>query len=218
MDEAPWLSSPRWVHCSPSRGARIEGIDFLRPRKAVVVRDPRYKQYGIIGAAAAAVLLIGGWIYASMLGSRDDQIAALKEEMSSIDQILNRPQTQETRAAAEALGAWSLGTASPLETLGDFQTHLAGTDRLYFTSLRFSPETRDAVAHIRGSGFARQRRDIDDLNQRLADAGYRVRPPTIIPGSRRDPDYPFAFDLDVDVLRPADVNAATAELTPGGRG
>ena len=217
MNDASRLSSPALGALLAESGARIEGIDFLRPRKAVVERDPRYKKYGLIGTAAAAVLLIGGWIYISMLGSRDEKIAALEEEVSRIDQILNRPQTRESLAAAEALDAWSLGTASPLETIGELQTHLAGTDRLYFTTLRFSPETRDAVAHIRGSGFARQRRDVEDLYQRLADAGYRVRPQTVIPGSRRDPDYPFAFDLDVDVLRPA-AESAPAETAPASAG
>ncbi len=218
MAEAARHSFPALGAVLAESGAQVPGIDFLRPRKAVVARDPRYKKYGTIAAAVAAVLLIAGWTYASMLGSRDDQIAGLEVELASLDKLLERPQTKETLDAADALDAWSLGTASPLETFGEFQTHLAGTDRLYFTSLRFSPETRDAVAHIRGSGFARQRRDVEDLYQRLRDAGYRVRPQTVIPGSRRDPDYPFAFDLDVDVLRPETPNAASTTLPPAGRG
>lgn len=201
MGEIERISSPALGALLAERGGQVPGVDFLRPRKAVVPRDPRYKRYGIIGGAAAAVLLIGGGIYWSMLSSRDDRIAELQDRRTKLDELLNREQTRNTLEAAQAIGDWSRGTASPLDVIGEFQGLLAGTDRLYFTSLRFSPESRDALAHLRGSGFARQRRDIEDLYQRLADAGYRVRPQTIIPGSRRDPDYPFAFELDVDVLR-----------------
>jgi hypothetical protein len=204
MSETGRLSTPALGALLAERGAEVPAIDFLRPRKAVVARDPRYKQYGMIAAAAGVGLLIGGWIYWSMLSGRDDRIEELTQQKSELDELLNRRQTQETLDAADAITAWERGTAAPLETISRFQAHLPGTDRLYFTSLRFSPESRDAVAHIRGSGLARQRRDVEDLYQRLADAGYRVRPQTIVPGARRDPDYPFAFELDVDVLRPAE--------------
>lgn len=217
MSEAARLSTPALGALLAERAAEVPGIDFLRPRKAVVARDPRYKRYGLIGAAAAVVLLIGSGIYWSMLASRDDQIVKLTDRKNELDQLLNRPQTKDTLAAADAISAWMRGTASPLETISDFQAHLPGTDRLYFTSLRFSPETRDAVAHIRGSGLARQRRDVEDLYQNLADAGYRVRPQTIVPGARRDPDYPFAFELDVDVLRPEEAAASTTPETLSSR-
>jgi hypothetical protein len=208
MSEAARLSTPALGALVAERGAEVPAIDFLRPRKAVVARDPRYKQYGMIGTAAAVLLLLGGWIYWSMLANRDDQIEKLTDRKAELDGLLNRQQTQDTLAAADAISAWERGTAAPLETISQFQAHLPGTDRLYFTSLRFSPESREAVAHIRGSGQARQRRDVEDLYQRLADAGYRVRPQTILTSTRRDPDYPFTFELDVDVLRPPEPVAA----------
>ncbi|MFG0295858.1 MAG: hypothetical protein ACF8PG_08110, partial [Maioricimonas sp. JB045] len=88
-----------------------------------------------------------------------------------------------------------------------------GTDRLYLTNLQFAPSARGAVATVRGSGYARSRRDAEDLYQVLADHGYRVRPHEV-EISRRDPEYPVTFELDIDVVR-EQVSDEDAEETEG---
>lgn len=179
----------------------LPAVDFLRPRRAPRQADPRRRQMQIAAAAAAAVVFVSSLIYYGLLSSRDRRIAELKDRQSELEALLNRPQSRETLAAAAALNAWSAEAALPLAVLGEFQPLLPGTDRLYFTSLRFSPEAGQAVARLTGNGFARRKQDVDDLNQRLADAGHLV---TAKPHATatRNPDYPVAFELNVSIRPP----------------
>ena len=174
-------------------------IDFLRPRKPQPPRDERKRRLGFVAAAAIVLLGVGAWLYYSALAARDQQITDLQRRESDLQQRLER--NEAVFESAEAMSTWERGDVPPLATLAGLQSLLKGTDRLYFDSIKFSPATRDAAAQIRGSGFARTRREIEELEQRLADHGYRVRSHTPTT-SRRDPDYPYLFELDVDVLHP----------------
>lgn len=185
----------------------IPTVDFLRPRKAVLQADPRRRQRQIAAAVAAAVALIAGLIGYGKLSNLDHRIAELASQKADLNGLLNRPQSKALLAAAQSLDAWAVEKADAVAVLSDFQSLLPGTERLYFTSLRFSPENGETVATLIGKGHARQRRDIDGLFQRLSDHGYQVtaKPATT---SSRNPDYPFEFDLDVAV-RPAPRAAPT---------
>ena len=185
-------------------------IDFLRARKPQPPRDERKLRLGAAAAAALLVFAVGGWFYYSALVERDQQITELQQRESDLNKLLER--NDAALRTAEAIGNWENGDVPPVETLAGLQALLTGTDRLYFQSLKFSPGTRDAAAQIRGSGFARTRRDFEELEQRLADQGYRVRSHTPAT-SNRDPDYPVLFELDVDVLRPKSGDAPEANAT-----
>src|SRR5262249_49886317 len=83
---------------------RVPGLDFLAPRKPAVKRDERKRRKVMIGAGAAAlVLLLGGgqWL---RLGSLDSKIAALAEEEQSLDKKI--ADGAPTKAAADLVSQW----------------------------------------------------------------------------------------------------------------
>ncbi|QDU37741.1 Competence protein A [Maioricimonas rarisocia] len=176
----------------------IVSVDLLNPRKAAAKPDRTRLRIGM--GAAAAVLLLGTayWMYRTEVASREDEIAYLEQRQDDLDAILQRGQPQ--LESAGEIDAWLAQAPSPLDVLTEFRDLLPETDRLYLTNLQYAPAARDAVATIRGSGYARSRRDAEDLYQALADNGYRVRPHEV-EISRRDPEYPVTFELDVDAVR-----------------
>ncbi|MFG0335099.1 MAG: hypothetical protein ACF8TS_17210 [Maioricimonas sp. JB049] len=176
----------------------IVGVDLLNPRKAAARPDRTRLRIGL--GAAAAVLLLGTafWMYRTEITSREDEIAYLEQRQDDLNAILQRGRPQ--LESAGEIDIWLATAPSPLDVLTEFRDLLPETDRLHLTNLQYAPAGRDAVATIRGSGYARTRRDAEDLYQVLADHGYRVRPHEV-EISRRDPEYPVTFELDVDAVR-----------------
>jgi hypothetical protein len=187
-------------------------IDFLRPRRPVV-RPDRRKLHWSVGAAAAAVLLLGGYFaFGAVLSSRDAEIERLQGRRAELDGLLKKGDPQ--MKAASALGAWE-SPAPSLEALAEFQDLFPGTDRMYFTTLKYSPETKGDGIRLRGDGLAKHRRDVQDFEQVLVEHGHKVtsRPPLT---SRRDPDYPVAFELEVVLQsRPAPAASSQGTATAG---
>jgi hypothetical protein len=175
----------------------IPGVDFLRPRRAAAQADPLRRRKIVAGAAAGVLLLVGAGTYYGALSARDSEIARLDQERARIATLLE--DSKGTLAAGKSMGAWSSEVADPLTTLSRFQALLPGTDRLYFLSLRFTPQPGEVVARLDGSGLARTQDDVEDLFQRLADAGYSVLSKPVTTSSR-NPDYPVAFELNVSAL------------------
>ncbi|MBL8851481.1 MAG: pilus assembly protein PilM [Planctomycetaceae bacterium] len=194
----------------------IPGVDFLRPRKAAAQADPLRRKKLIAGAAAGLLLLLAAGTYYGKLSDKNNAIASLDKERNRITQLLAEPESKATLSAAQSINAWSAEVADPLTILSRFQSLLPGTDQLYFTSLRLTPQAGDIVGRLDGNGFARTRRHVDDFYQRLADAGYAVvsKPVT---SSSRNPDYPVAFELNVSVMpeQPAPRKVAGGPGTSG---
>ncbi|MCA9000173.1 MAG: hypothetical protein KDA80_24460, partial [Planctomycetaceae bacterium] len=107
--------------------------------------------------------------------------------------------------AHERLAEWNESRADTVELWTRIQQHLPTTDRIYFTDFRVTPQSGEVVAKITGTGQAKQRADVDDMYQRLAENGFRVTP-TATRTARKDPDFPVQFDLNVDLLRDAGPN------------
>lgn len=174
-------------------------IDLLHPRRKIEKPDRR-KWYWIGGGTAALVLL--GLAYGSFLsqkGALEASIDALNESISDAEQKLRAGQPQED--AFSRLDTWSLGQVAPLESWNRLRNFIPGTDRLYLSELRLQPlASPDVEARFTGVGFARQRNDVDDLYQNLAENGFRVTPQATTTSSR-DPDYPIRFELSVELLR-----------------
>jgi len=176
----------------------IPTVDFLRPRKAAAQADPRRRQLAIAAGAAGVLLLIGGFAYYHRLSTLNDEIESLATQKQKLQEVIDRPQTKAIVSAAQSLDAWSAEKVDPLAVIGEFQSLLPGTERLYFTTLQFAPENGENLASLTGDGFARKREDVGNLFQRLSDRGYLVtaKPTTT---SSRNPDYPIQFHLDVAV-------------------
>lgn len=192
----------------------VPRVDLINPRKAPEKPD-RTRRYWIAGGTAAA-LLVGGswWDFHSQMTELDNQIETLRTEIGS-----NQAEVTAGKAtidAAATLSAWSETDHDFLDAWDQVHRLLPGTDRLYFTELKSTPGNPGQLYKFSGTARARQRDDIDDLLQRLVDAGWKVKPISPI-DSKKDPDYPWQFVVDAELPRPVvpDQNpAASPAVSP----
>lgn len=179
----------------------IVAVDFLNPRKSIERPDTRKRK--LAAAAAAAVVLVaalvtGVWWRSSVL---DDEIAEAQDRLKRLEEIAERgqPALREAKSVAD----WNNHSVDALERIQNLNDLLQGTDRVYLVNLRFNASTGDAAAHLQATGYARSREDVEDLGQRLSEAGYKVQPREIV-RSEVDRDYPYQAEIDVVVPVPSE--------------
>lgn len=193
-------------HLLTGQAPLAESLDFLNPRRPIARKD--YTKHRYAAAAAAVVLLIGG-VYAKLKFDEarlDDQIAALQKRDAEVSDFNKR--NEATLGKANDLAAWTARQIDWLEQMRAIGGLLPGTSDLYLSDLRAVPSTGDASGRVRVTGYARERRLVESVAQRLAAAKYRVRPPEIR-FSQRDAGFQYRFEIDVDLLL-----AATAQPKP----
>ncbi|QDT37949.1 hypothetical protein [Stratiformator vulcanicus] len=189
---------------------KFNRFDFLHPRKPKPKPDRR-RLY--LASAAAGLLLMCVGLYAYVAVSSGDlqaEIDRLNLDISDVDAVLKRG--EPTITSVETIDVWREDEVNWLFELSRLAERLPGTDRVYLLDLRINPVGGDALATIQGSGRAKNRRDVEETYQSLSDAGYRVRPKQI-DLTRSDPDYPYRFEIDVQVLE-SDTGADEA-VVPG---
>lgn len=177
----------------------VGGIDFLNPRRAPAKTERWKVQTGLI---AAGVLLIAAVSYGGLklhLYNLGDKIGNMQDDLQELDIKVSRG--EPTLKSAALIDGWVAGGVNWLDKMRDANGVSPGTDRVYFTDLHFSTATGNAAGRISGTGYARERPDVDDLNQRLDDRGFRVKPPQI-DTSRKDAKYPYRFELDIELASP----------------
>ncbi len=174
-----------------------ERIDFLHPRQAIARRNWRSMQ--LVTIAAAVLLMtaagsVGVWL---QLQSLDEQITRKQLEDQQLELLLK--QGQPTLQSAEALGEWQKRNVNWLPQMQAVIGAMPDADRMYLQNWRFTSGQGDAAAGVQADGFARERADVERLNQQLADQqGFRVQPNEI--QSQSFGEYPFHFELDADVV------------------
>lgn len=191
----------------------IPRIDLINPRKPT--EKPDHTKRYILAGSAAAVLLLGGtwWNFSSQMASLTETIDSYQAEISSNESEVKAAAADI--AAAKLLSAWSEGDQDQLAALDQFHQLLPGTDRLYLTELKSIPQSGAKLMKIVGAARARSRGDVDDLQQKLADAGWQVKPVSPIE-AKKDPDYPWQFVVEAELPRtePVAPKAATTSPTP----
>ncbi len=116
-------------------------IDFLHPRKRPAPPDRR-RTFVLAGAAAALVVLLGGYHAWSTFAEVDKNIESLSAELDGLDEQFKR--ADQKQKVIQAIGDWAQNDVNWLDELRDL-------------SLRF-PSSRDAVvlrmglSHGRDSG------------------------------------------------------------------
>jgi hypothetical protein len=186
---------------------RVEAIDFLAPRRAVVPPDRTRLRLGI-GAAAAALVLGGGyWMFSSHLAGLASETAAIEQQVLELDSELKLGEPELNKAAL--IGGWVSQHYDPLAVIDRLNRSAPGTDRLYLLSLGTTPGGRVATPGVRGAssggrdadfsvsftGHAIEQADVQNLQELLETAGFRVEPSVEIRST--DPDYPVGFTLNV---------------------
>lgn len=197
--------------CVPEFDERLH-IDFVAPRKRRVVRDRRRLYWGI-GTALTLLLLAAGYlVFQSKMAALESSIASLVDRELDLDKQLK---SGEPRTIAHGrVAAWESSHVDPIAVWTALQAQLPGTDRIYFTEFKITPQKGEAVALFTGTGQSRQRRDVEEMYQKLAENGFRVTP-TPTRSNTRDPDYPIQFDLNVLLLRRNGTPAEPSERAPG---
>lgn len=172
----------------------VSTVDFLNPRQPIVRVDRRKRKAALI---AAGILLIASATYGGMrwrVSGLEREIHDKQEQLTRLKQAIKKG--QPTRRAAGILDDWIRRDVNGLDVLVDVNRLLPGTDRVLLVEYRLSPASGASVARVRATGFARDRRDVEQLYQRLAERRYLVQPHEISRTSK-DVDYPYRFQLDL---------------------
>ena len=141
------------------------------------------------------------WNFSSQMASMNDEIEGYLTEINS--QKADITNGAADLAAAKLLSTWREGDQDQLAVLDQFHQLLPGTDRLYLTDLKSLPSTGVKLLKVTGTARARERDDSNDLLQKLADAGWTVKPTTPLE-TKKDPDYPWQFTIEAELPRPTE--------------
>lgn len=186
----------------------VEPLDFLHPRQPPVPKDYRKVRWAAAAGAVAVLLaVVFGSIQLRKM-SLDDRIASQQKELQELNEFLARG--EPVLKATGELETWEGRKVEWAEELGRLGG-LLDTRQLYFLELRVDPSAGASVARISATGVARQRRDVEELSQRLSDDGYRVFSPTYKP-HEKDREFPLQFELNLELPVPP---AAAVQPTAG---
>lgn len=181
-------------------GRLIETIDFLNPREPVIPIDRRKQTMVLV---AAGVLTMVALAYGGTKWRVSSLEARIADEQVQLNRVVEA--IKQGRPTVDAAGVFDEWEAHNVDWLGQIQRLnqiLPGTGRIYLVEYRFRPSSGKTAGRIQADGFARSRRDVEQLYQDLAERNYRVQPHEISRTSD-DADYPFRFQLDVDLTREA---------------
>ena len=176
--------------------AVTECVDFLNPRKTIVRTDPRRIRIAI-GAAAALLLVAGGWVALSL------RISNLDARLDERDQTLNELRSDVEKggpalAAAELVRDWVNHRNDWLYQLERMARIMPDTERIYLHKLRFEPGYGEVRGRISANGLAKLRGDIHELERAFDEAGYQVSPQQIR-SRTRDASYPLELNLELEI-------------------
>lgn len=186
-------------------------LDFLHPRKRVEKPDRRRLRAGLAAAGVAAVAVIGYGLSWSAQSDLESKIEGLKKEDASLKGALERG--APTLAAQQKMNTWLAGRTDWVEHFATLDSALPGTDRAYLKDLHFDPAMRETLGRVRAVGYAKDRYDVQHINEMLAAKGYLVAPKPNFE-SNRDPLYPRQFELELTIPRPKPQAASAAPSAP----
>lgn len=190
------------------RSHAVANVDLINPRKAPEKKDySRLKKILIGGGLALAV--IGGWKY------RDSTVSAYEQEVGLIKQDIADMQDRYKDARTELeladdLKAWSNRDIGWLDQMVQLRQIMGSTERVFIKDVKFQhSDSKTHVGSVSANGLAKSRRDIEDLERRLREAGFDVTP-NEMQQSLRDPDYSMEVELEVRIPVPSKTAEADA--------
>ncbi|MCR9197515.1 MAG: pilus assembly protein PilM [Planctomycetaceae bacterium] len=190
------------------RAASVQNVDLINPRKA-----PEKKDYGrlkkILIGGGLALLVIGGWKYRdSAVSGYEKQTKQIKQDVADMGDRYKAAKNQ--LELAEDLKAWSNRDIGWLDQMVKIREIMGSTERVFIKDVKFQHlDSKTHVGSISANGLAKSRRDIEDLERRLREAGFDVTP-NEMQQSLRDPDYSMEVELDVRIPVPEESSAAKA--------
>ncbi|MGB2499826.1 MAG: hypothetical protein ACPIA2_09025 [Mariniblastus sp.] len=176
-------------------------LDFVNPRKPIVVKQDRSRMY-LAGAAVAGVLVIlmaSGWW---MLRQQTSEIARLKEDLASLERmnkgVGDNPSVEQITNEVDKIDAWKAADINWLEELGEYsERSLTPDDNIVdvfdaITGLKAGGNAR-IVVNMRTTAVGKEA----ELIAELSEASYSVKP-TRGAVDPADKSYPLSTSLKVE--------------------
>ena len=168
-------------------------FDFLHPKRLPIALNVRRLQATIIGAA---VLLLAVGVWGTFAILRHQRLAAMQQVKNELEPLLkNRPIYRDMRLRAKGVHDWSQDKREWLDHYAYLSTILPDCSEVYVTSISSGP---GGVLHL--SVQARSGDVLAQLDKRLREAGYRLRPLAVTPSSDK---YGYAFQSSLELTIPA---------------
>ena len=170
-----------------------ECVDLIHPRKAIV--KPDYTRLKTILAVGLCALTLGAcWKWRTdTIERKQASVQLLKKETASLKQKFK--DNSDLLRLHKDLQDWDARDLNWLDEMQRAQELMGGTDRILVKRFQFGLRKGDYLASIDAEGFAKSRRDVEDLMKVMVEDGYEIRPGDITP-SLRDPAY--AMELRIE--------------------
>ena len=170
-----------------------ECVDLIHPRKAIV--KPDYTRLKTILAVGLCALALGAcWKWRTdTIERKQASVQLLKKETASLKQKFK--DNSDLLRLHKDLQDWDARDLNWLDEMQRAQELMGGTDRILVKRFQFGLRKGDYLASIDAEGFAKSRRDVEDLMKVMVEDGYEIRPGDITP-SLRDPAY--AMELRIE--------------------
>jgi hypothetical protein len=190
------VTAPVLGEFAAQRERKLAAIDLLNPRRPPVPRDVR-KQRTIMAAAAAAALIVLGYGYLKwQLGARQTELDRLRAEQQTLEKEVK--DGAGTLKVAQAFDEWHRTGIDPLAAMAEWNALSPSTNLVYMQTLSYVPPTKTSGPRLMGIGFSRDREAVLDWFQLMYEENYAVGDPKV-GRTGTNPDYPFAFVLEVDL-------------------
>lgn len=168
-------------------------FDFLHPKRPPAPRAWRRTAW-IAGGAAAVVLLAGGWgLRAALIHQRQKTKEDLLAQLSKA--AGNRAIYRDMRIRAKTVHDWIGDRREWLDQWAALSVLLPDCTEVYVSSITAGAR---GVLHI--SLQARSGEILAQVDKRLREAGYELRPPAVTPTSDR---YGYSFQTSLELSLPA---------------
>jgi Tfp pilus assembly PilM family ATPase/Tfp pilus assembly protein PilN len=175
-------------------------IDFLNPKKPVVVRDRR-KPIAMIAAAAVVLLVAGSYgIVQMQLARGRATIKRLSDRSGNLEKMINAE--TETIRRYQAVSQWKGVGINDLNVLEQLTQEHPGTKEMYVTSMRIerdrSPTGGNSKVVI--EGLARQQVTVSEFNTKLNDGEHFTAAPVGSSQKQKSGgDFPYNFKSEITV-------------------
>lgn len=170
-----------------------ECVDLINPRKPIEKPDhTRLKRILVVGLCALAFGACWKW-RADTVKSKQAMVAALESETSALKKKLK--DSRELLELDKELRDWDARDLNWLDEMERVQNLMGGTDRVLVKKFQFNLRKGDYLASLDAEGFAKSRRDVEDLMKVMVEDGYEIRPGDITP-SLRDPAYQMELRIE----------------------
>lgn len=192
----------------------FEVVDLINPRKPIEKADhTRLKRILVVGLSALA--LGAGWKWrADTVKSKESMTSVLKAEETELKNKYRL--SKDLLQQHDDLKDWGARDLNWLDEMERVQGLMGGTDRVLLKKFNFNLRKGDYLAAVDAEGFAKSRRDVEDLQKVMVEDGYVVQPGDIEP-SLRDPAYGVELRIESSIPKDRDLKADKEAATKNKR-